>query len=206
MEAAGGVDQERVVAGLLRVAERFARQLEKLQKNECPLEDFRNQLRQVKRLGSFSKIMKLLPDQLLGGIGLPQLDEEQSAKMEQELKRTEAIIDSMTREERNDHRILNAGRRRRIALGSGTTVAEVNQLIKQYVEMRQMMKQFSGSGLFGGGGGGGLKGRMARRMAGMMGMPDMGALAGGAPDNGAEAAPAPGRKKLRKKPRHKKRR
>ena len=88
-------------------------QLQKLQKNEFTLDDFRSQLRQVK-LGSFSKIMKLLPDQLLGGIGMPQLDEEQSQMMEQELKR-EAIIDSMTWEERNDHRILNANRRRRIA-------------------------------------------------------------------------------------------
>ena len=87
--------------------------------------------------------MKLLPDQLLGGMGMPELDEEQSAEMEQQLKRTESIIDSMTLKERNDHRILNAGRRRRVANGSGTTVTEVNQLIKQYVEMRQMMRQLS---------------------------------------------------------------
>jgi signal recognition particle subunit SRP54 len=72
---------------------------------------------------------------------MPQLDEEQSKLMEKELKRTEAIIDSMTWEERTDHRILNANRRRRIARGSGTSVAQVNQLIKQYVEMRQMMRQ-----------------------------------------------------------------
>ena len=71
-------------------------QLKKLQKNKFTLDDFRSQLRQVKKLGSFSKIMKLLPDQLLGGMGMPQLDEEQSAQMEKELKRTEAIIDSMT--------------------------------------------------------------------------------------------------------------
>ena len=82
------------------------RAVKKLQKNKFTLDDFRSQLRQVKRLGSFSKIMKMLPDQLLGGIGMPQLDEEQSAEMEEELKRTEAIIDSMTNEERNDHRIL----------------------------------------------------------------------------------------------------
>ncbi|MCA1628663.1 MAG: signal recognition particle protein Srp54, partial [Acidobacteria bacterium] len=111
-------------------------QLKKLQKNEFTLDDFRNQLRQVKRLGSFSKIMKLLPDQLLGGIGMPELNEEQTAQMEKELKRTEAIIDSMTNEERNDHRILNANRRRRIARGSGTNVSEVNQLLKQYVDQR----------------------------------------------------------------------
>src|SRR6266404_4018336 len=156
-------------------------QLKKLQKNEFTLDDFRSQLRQVKRLGSFSKIMKLLPDQLLGGIGMPQLDEEQSKQMEKELKRTEAIIDSMTQRERIDHRILNANRRRRIARGSGTVVADVNQLIKQYSEMRQMMRQLSGSGLFGGGSG--LKGKMMRRMAGMAGMPDMGGMTG---ENGAE--------------------
>ena len=98
-------------------------QLKKLQKNEFTLDDFRSQLRQVKKLGSFSKIMKLLPDQLLGGMGMPQLNDEQSAMMEKELKRTEAIIDSMTWEERNDHRILNANRRRRIARGSGSNVA-----------------------------------------------------------------------------------
>jgi signal recognition particle subunit SRP54 len=187
-------------------------QLQKLQKNQFTLDDFRSQLRQVKKLGSFSKIMKMLPDQLLGGIGMPNLDEEQTEQMERELKRTEAIIDSMTRKERDDHRILNAGRRRRIAMGSGTSVSEVNQLIKQYVEMRQMMRQFSSSGLFGGGGGGGgIKGRMARKMAGMMGMPDMSALGGG---NGGGELPAlpegaggtAARKKFRKKPRHKKRR
>jgi signal recognition particle subunit SRP54 len=188
-------------------------QLKKLQKNEFTLDDFRSQLRQVKKLGSFSKIMKLLPDQLLGGIGMPNLDEEQSAQMEAELKRTEAIIDSMTRKERSDHRLLNASRRRRIAMGSGTTVAEVNQLIKQYAEMRQMMRQMSNSGLFGGGGGGGLKGRMARKMAGMMGMPDMGGMMGagngGGGDQPSLTAGAGGgtaaRKKFRKKPRHKKR-
>jgi signal recognition particle subunit SRP54 len=192
-------------------------QLKKLQKNEFTLDDFRSQLRQVKKLGSFSKIMKLLPDQLLGGMGMPDLDEEQSAQMEKELKRTEAIIDSMTREERGDHRILNASRRRRIARGSGVNVSEVNALIKQYVEMRGMMKQLSGAGLFGGGsgGGGGMKGRMMRKLGGMMGMPDMSGLMGGGGDGEGglnlpalpPGAPAGGngRKKLRKKPRHKKR-
>ena len=140
---------------------------------------------------------------------MPDLNEEQTEQMEAELKRTEAIIDSMTVVERNDHRVLNASRRRRIALGSGTTVAEVNQLIKQYTEMRQMMRQFSGAGLFGGGGGG-MKGRMMRRMAGMMGMPDMsgmmGAGGGDADTPALPAAPGSGRKKRGKKARHKKRR
>src|SRR6184192_2883711 len=150
-------------------------QLKKLQKNQFTLDDFRGQLRQVKKLGSFSKILKLLPDQLLGGVGMPDLTDEQSEMMEKELKRTEAIIDSMTREERADHKILNANRRRRIARGSGTTVAEVNKLIKQYTEMRQMMRQLSNSGMFGGSG---LKGKMMRRMAGIPEMAGLGGLEG----------------------------
>ena len=176
-------------------------QLRKLQKNEFTLDDFRSQLRQVKKLGSFSKIMKMLPDQLLGGIGMPQLDDEQTKLMEKELRRTESIIDSMTREERSDHRILNANRRRRIARGSGTSVAEVNQLIKQYSEMRQMMRQLSGSGIFGGSG---LKGKMMRRIAGM---PDMGGVGANGDDMPAlpQLPGIPSRKKLKKK-RKKKRR
>jgi signal recognition particle subunit SRP54 len=170
-------------------------QLRKLQKNEFTLDDFRSQLRQVKKLGSFSKIMKLLPDQLLGGMGMPQMDEEQTKQMEKELKRTESIIDSMTRTERTDHRILNANRRRRIARGSGTSVAEVNKLIKQYVEMRQMMRQLTSSGLFGGSG---LKGKMMRRMAGMPGLGDNG-------DEFQSLPAAPSRKKIKKKRKKRKR-
>ncbi len=178
-------------------------QLKKLQKNEFTLDDFRSQLRQVKKLGSFSKIMKLLPDQLLGGIGMPQMDEEQTKQMEQELKRTESIIDSMTREERTDHRILNANRRRRIARGSGTHVAEVNKLIKQYTEMQQMMRQLTGSGLFGGSG---LKGKMMRRMAGLSDMAGMGGDGDELPSFPSLGAPAgPSRKKLKKKRRKKRR-
>jgi len=173
-------------------------QLKKLQKNEFTLDDFRSQLRQVKKLGSFSKIMKLLPDQLLGGFGMPQLNDEQSKLMEQELKRTEAIIDSMTWAERADHRILNANRRRRIARGSGTTVASVNQLIKQYTEMRQMMRQLSSSGLFGGGG---LKSKMMRKMTGMPDMSGFGGDAGELP--GLPSGPP--RKKLKNKKKKKRR-
>src|SRR4030095_14495810 len=184
-------------------------QLKKLQKNEFTLDDFRSQLRQVKKLCSFSKIIKLLPDQLLGGIGMPQMDEEQSKLMEKEMRRTESIIDSMTREERTDHRILNANRRRRIARGSGTNVAEVNKLIKQYTEMRQMMRQLTSSGMFGGSG---LKGKMMRKMAGVP------AVAGGAVGGEEEmelpslpsfpslgGAPAGSSKKKLKKKRKKKR-
>src|SRR5882672_11504198 len=182
-------------------------QLKKLQKNEFTLDDFRSQLRQVKKLGSFSKIMKLLPDQLLGGIGMPQMDEEQTKQMEKKLKRTESIIDSMTREERTDHRILNANRRRRIARGSGTNVAEVNKLIKQYTEMRQMMRQLSSSGMFGGSG---LKGKMMRRMAGIPEMAGLGGLGGDEGGNGGDAdagrslPSGPPKKRVGKKKRWKK--
>jgi signal recognition particle subunit SRP54 len=166
-------------------------QLKKLQKNQFTLDDFRSQLGQVKKLGSFSKILKLLPDQLLGGVGMPDLTDEQSELMEKELRRTEAIIDSMTRAERVNHMILNANRRRRIARGSGTTVAQVNSLIKQYTEMRRMMQ-----GMFGGGG---LRGKMMRRMAGIPGMEGDGgdAMMGGMP--GLPAGPS--RKKKKKKKR-----
>lgn len=162
-------------------------QLKKLQKNQFTLDDFRSQLRQVKKLGSFSKILKLLPDQLLGGVGMPDLTDEQSEMMEKEMRRTEAIIDSMTREERLNHLILNANRRRRIARGSGTSVAQVNSLIKQYTEMRRMMQ-----GMFSGGG---LGGKMMRRMAGMPGMDaDGGPMTAGLPAG-------PSRKKKKKKKR-----
>jgi signal recognition particle subunit SRP54 len=169
-------------------------QLKKLQRNQFTLDDFRSQLRQVKKLGSFSKILKLLPDQLLGGVGMPDLTDEQTELMEKEMRRTEAIIDSMTRAERVNHLILNANRRRRIARGSGTTVAQVNSLIKQYTEMRRMMQ-----GMFGGGGLRGLGGKMMRRAAGIPGMEGDGgdAMMGGMP--GLPAGPS--RKKKKKKKR-----
>jgi signal recognition particle subunit SRP54 len=173
-------------------------QLKKLQRNQFTLDDFRSQLRQVKKLGSFSKILKLLPDQLLGGVGMPDLTDEQTELMEKEMKRTEAIIDSMTGEERVNHLILNANRRRRIARGSGTTVAQVNALIKQYTEMRRMMQ-----GMFSGGG---LRGKMMRRMAGMQGMDGDGGDAmmggmGGMPGLPPGLPGSPRRKKKKKKKR-----
>jgi signal recognition particle subunit SRP54 len=167
-------------------------QLEKLQKNQFTLDDFRAQLRQVKKLGSFSKILKLLPDQLLGGVGMPDLTDEQSEMMEKELKRTEAIIDSMTGEERLNHIILNANRRRRVARGSGTTVQQVNALIKQYTEMRRMMQ-----GMFSGGG---LRGKMMRRAMGMSGMEG-----GGDPMMAGLPAAMPGTSRRKKKKKKKRR-
>src|SRR5437588_11823870 len=110
--------------------------------------------------------------------------------MEKELGSTEAVIDSMTRAEGVNHMIVNANRRRRIAGGSGRTVAQVNSLIKQYTEMRRMMQ-----GMFSGGG---LRGKMMRRMAGMQGMEG-----GGDPmmDGLPAGLPGPSRKKKKKKKR-----
>src|SRR5690606_20478168 len=84
--------------------------LAKMTRNQFTLEDFRSQLGQFKKLGSMSKLMKMLPEQLTGGISI---SEEQSAEVDQQMKKTEAIIDSMTKAERNDHKILDASRKTR---------------------------------------------------------------------------------------------
>jgi len=141
-----------------------ARQLQKMQANQFTLEDFRNQLGQFKKLGSMSKLMKMLPEQLTGGLSLT---DEQSEQVEVQMKRTEAIIDSMTKQERNNHKIIDASRKTRIAKGSGSTISEVNQLIRQYEQMKKMMQQMNRGGLFSklagkamGGLGGGLGGML----------------------------------------------
>jgi signal recognition particle subunit SRP54 len=118
-------------------AETMAR---KLQSETLTLEDFREQLRQVNKLGSLEKVLDLLP----GGQRLK--DAAGDAMPEKELVRTAAIIDSMTPRERRDHTLLNGSRKVRIAKGSGTTVQDVNRLIKQYLEARKMMKLLSGQG------------------------------------------------------------
>ena len=107
------------------------------QKNQFSLEDFQEQLKQLKTMGPLGNILEMIP----GGRKLaPQLDVGQAEK---ELKRVEAIINSMTLEERRNPAILNGSRRRRIAQGSGTTVTEVNRLIKQFLEMKKMMRKMS---------------------------------------------------------------
>lgn len=183
-----------------KIDEQQAReQLAKMSRNQFTLEDFRNQLRQFKQLGSMSKLMKMLPEQLTGGISL---SEEQSAEVDKQLKRTEAIIDSMTRAERSDHNIINAGRKTRIAKGSGTSIAEVNQLLRQYEQMRKMMVQMNRGGLFAGLGKR-MLGGLAGGLGGMLGgpMPGIGGLPAA---NGGDAEPS-GRLSKRKK-RHKKKR
>jgi signal recognition particle subunit SRP54 len=110
----------------------------KLIENEFTLDDFRDQLRQIRKLGPLSGLLDMMPK-----VGM--LKELQNVKVdEKEISRVVAIIDSMTMKERDNHMIINGSRRRRIAKGSGTTVQEVNQLLKQYAQARKMMKSLSG--------------------------------------------------------------
>src|SRR5580692_2728426 len=110
----------------------------KLIDNEFTLEDFRDQLRQIRKLGPLSSLMDMMPK-------MGMLKDLQNVKVdEKEINRVVAIIDSMTPKERFNHMIINGSRRRRIAKGSGTSVQEVNQLLKQYAQARKMMKSLSG--------------------------------------------------------------
>src|SRR5712692_861969 len=112
--------------------------LEKItSKNQFSLEDFHAQLQQIKKMGSIGELLDLVP----GARKLTQKTDLGQA--ERELKRVEAIINSMTLKERRNPAILNGSRRRRIAQGSGTTVTDVNRLIKQYLEMKKMMQRFN---------------------------------------------------------------
>ena len=110
---------------------------QKLRKNDFTLDDFLGQLRQVRKLGSMSDLMKMIP-------GMSKALPKDVEIDEGNLARVEAIICSMTGGERRRPNILNASRRRRIALGSGTQVSEVNRLVKQFEASRQMMKQLGG--------------------------------------------------------------
>ena len=109
----------------------------KLRKNQFTLEDFQDQLRMLKKMGSMTDLVAMLP----GGKKLMQGADMNAA--EKEFKRIEAIISSMTKEERQKPEILNGGRRRRIATGSGTSVAEVNRFLKQYLDAKKMMRKFT---------------------------------------------------------------
>jgi len=118
----------------------------KLIENDFTLEDFRDQLRQIRKLGSIQSLIGMMPK-----VGI--FKELKDVKVDdKEMNRVVAIIDSMTAHERANHMIINGSRRRRIAKGSGTSVQEVNQLLKQYTEARKLMKTFSG-GMMGKGGG-----------------------------------------------------
>jgi signal recognition particle subunit SRP54 len=128
----------------LREAEAVAR---KLRRASFTLEDFKGQLQQMKKMGPVDQLLGMIPG--LGRLkGAPEMDQQ-----ERELRRMEAIIDSMTVRERRNPDLLDASRRRRIAAGSGTTVPEVNRLVRQFAEAQKMMKQL-------------MKGHAAGRLAG----------------------------------------
>jgi signal recognition particle subunit SRP54 len=123
----------------------------KLRRAEFTLEDFLDQLQQVQKMGPLGQIVSMIPG--MGGMA----KEAQAAVDRGDLRRTEAIIRSMTPRERREPGVLNASRRRRIAAGSGTSLPEVNRLVKQFGEMQRVMKQLSG--MRGGRAGAGLVGR-----------------------------------------------
>ena len=131
---------------------------EKFRTNSFTLEDFLKQLQMMKKLGSVESLLKMIPGtkQLLKGA-------EDLSAAEGELKKTEAIINSMTRSERRDHNLLNGGRRKRIAAGSGTQVSDVNKLVKNYLQMKKMMAQVQKMGM----------GKMMKGLMGRGGFPPM---------------------------------
>jgi signal recognition particle subunit SRP54 len=134
------------VLGLVERAEQAfdAKQAEKLQKKlktqAFTLEDFRDQLRQLKGMGPLEQLMGMIPG-LSRVKGLPD-----AGAQEKELKRVEAIIDSMTPGERQRPETLNGSRRKRIAAGSGTRVEDVNRLLKQFADMQKIMRQLMQAG------------------------------------------------------------
>jgi signal recognition particle subunit SRP54 len=127
-----------------------AKMAEKLRKNSFTLEDMLSQMEQVRKMGPMGQILEMIPG--MGGMA----KQAQESVDRGDLKRIEAIIRSMTPAERQQPNILNAGRRRRIANGSGTRLQDVNGLVKQFGELQKVMKQMSG-------------GRLGRRMPGMPG-------------------------------------
>jgi signal recognition particle subunit SRP54 len=145
---------------ILSLIERAEKQIDKKKAEELAtkalsgdgfsLEDFRDQLRQVKKMGSMKSIMGMLPS-----IGpFSGLQKAADNVDEKQINRVEAIINSMTSHERNHHEVINGSRRKRIARGSGTTIQEVNNLLRQYAQMKKMFKQMG-------------KPSFARRLAGM---------------------------------------
>jgi signal recognition particle subunit SRP54 len=127
---------------------------QRLRKNQFSLDDFRSQLRSLKKMGSIGGIMKMIPGmgKLKDKLGDEAIDDGKLGKIE-------AIINSMTDKERQDHRLINGSRRKRIAKGSGTTVQDVNRLLKEFLEMKKMMKKFNKMGPKG-----------MKRMMGQLGM------------------------------------
>ena len=126
----------------ITIDEKEARELEKkIRKDAFTLEDFRNQLTQIRKMGSLKDLLGMIP-------GLSKVKALKDADPEEkELIKTAAIIDSMTKKERDNYLIIDGQRRKRIARGSGTTVQDVNRLLKNYAEMRKMMKRMTKGGM-----------------------------------------------------------
>src|SRR5437588_9203941 len=141
----------------------------KLQQGKFDLEDFLNSMRQLKRMGPLRQVMEMIP----GFNKLADMPEMEEALEGDQMKHIEAMVLSMTREERRSPEIINGSRRKRIALGSGTSVQEVNQLLDQFGEMRTMFRQIStGKGPWA---------QFARQYAGNGGLPGMPGLPAGGP-------------------------
>jgi signal recognition particle subunit SRP54 len=112
----------------------------KIRQDDFTLEDFRDQLRTIKKMGPLEQILGMLP-----GMGqLKELAQNREAVDDKQLGRVEAIINSMTEKERRNHQLINGSRRKRIAKGSGTSVEDVNRMLKQFVQMKKMLKQLGG--------------------------------------------------------------
>jgi signal recognition particle subunit SRP54 len=112
----------------------------KIRQDDFTLEDFRDQLRTIKKMGPLEQILGMLP-----GMGqLKELAANREAVDDKQLGRVEAIINSMTAKERRNHQLINGSRRKRIARGSGSSVEDVNRLLKQFVQMKKMLKQLGG--------------------------------------------------------------
>lgn len=121
--------------------EQAAKLEKKFRKNQFTLEDFLEQFGQIKKMGGIAKMLDMMP-----GMNNKAMKNVDIAQSEKEFAQMEAIILSMTKEERDDPSILNASRRKRIAAGCGQPVSKVNQLVKRYNDAKKMMKQFSGKG------------------------------------------------------------
>ncbi|MDD3570801.1 MAG: signal recognition particle protein, partial [Lachnospiraceae bacterium] len=123
----------------MNIDEKAAAELEKkMRENDFTLEDFLSQMQQIKKMGPLKDLMGMIP-----GMNQINMDALDKVDTEKEMKHLEAIIQSMTKEERNNPSILNGPRKKRIANGSGRTIAEVNRLLKQFEEMKKMMKQMT---------------------------------------------------------------
>jgi len=113
---------------------------QKIRRDDFTLEDFRDQLRTIRKMGPIEQILGMLP-----GMGaIKELKAQKEQVDEKQMLRVEAIINSMTAKERANHQLINGQRRKRIAKGSGTTVEEVNRLLKQFIQMKKMLKSLGG--------------------------------------------------------------